>query len=49
MNSLWVIAAIMAPVVIVGLGIIALITRYDREIEDGLRHKESDERWVTLI
>jgi hypothetical protein len=48
MGSFWMIVAIMAPVAIVGVGIIALISRYDREVEDGLRAQEPDERWMSL-
>jgi hypothetical protein len=49
MDSLWIIVAVMSPVVIVGVGIIALIIRYDREIEDGLNPKDREEHWITLI
>ena len=49
MGSLWIVALVMAPVLLVGIGLIALVSRLDRDLEEKAEGQDDAVRWVNIV
>ena len=43
------VALVMAPVLLVGIGVFALVTRLDRDVEEEADGQDNPARWVNII
>ena len=43
------VALAMAPVLVVGMGVIALVTRLDRDVEEEAVGQDDPARWVNIV
>ncbi len=49
MGSLWTVALVMASVLLLGIGIIALVGLLDRDVEEQTDGGDDPARWVNIV
>ena len=49
MGSLWTVALVMAPVLLLGIGIVALVSRLDRDVEQENQGADDPARWINIV